>query len=376
MGKDKSSQLIPRPSDPLKPMRVMGRLIRRSIKRPGSTPGTLVHTGPQKVERTGIQFIDYDSGALQETTVADVRECFALKDTETVSWINIDGLHEVEVVRALGEHFGWHPLMLEDILSVGQRPKMEEYEGYAYIVLPMMSWNPEHEHVVEEQLSIVLGSNYVVTFQELPGDDFDVVRERLRQARGRLRQRRADYLAYALMDAVVDAYFHVLEKIGDATERLEVEVQTNPREQTIHRLHAIKRELLAVRRAVWPLREMLVTITRSDVGHFSKETRLFARDVHDHAVRLVDTVEVLRDLVADAVELYLSSATFRTNEVVKLLTMMASIFIPLTFLVGVYGMNFDYMPELRVWWAYPLLMGLMLAIAVGMLIWFRRKRWL
>ncbi|MCB9717249.1 MAG: magnesium/cobalt transporter CorA [Myxococcales bacterium] len=354
----------------------MGRLVRRSVKRPGAAPGTLVHTGLQKVERTRVRTLDYDVERLTESELGDIEECFPLKDSPTVSWINVDGLHDVELIRELGEHFGWHPLMLEDIVSVGQRSKMEAYDGYLYLVLPMLSWDPEGRHVVEEQLSLVLGERYVFTFQERFGDVFEEVRGRLRAGRGRIRSRGADYLAYALMDAVVDHYFTVLEKVGDVTEEIEGEVLDDPKHSTIGRLHSLKRELISVRRAVWPLREVFSRLLRAEDEHLSSETRIFQRDVYDHTVQVVDTVEALRDVVSGTVDLYLSTVGYRTNEVMKVLTIMASIFIPLTFLAGLYGMNFDYLPELHVHWAYPVLLLSMAAIAVSMVVFFKRKGWL
>ncbi|HSG08175.1 MAG TPA: magnesium/cobalt transporter CorA [Longimicrobiales bacterium] len=368
--------LIPDAINPIHQMKVMGRFVRRARKKPGAPPGTLVHTGEQKVERVRIRYLDYDAGQLSEAELPDIDACAPFKDSPTVSWINVDGLHDVDLIQRLGERFKWHPLMLEDIVSVGQRPKMEEYEGCVFMVLPMLSWDAERRQVVDEQLSLVLGERYVFTFQERFGDVFEGVRERLRNARGRIRSRGADYLAYALTDAVVDHYFHVLEGIGNVAEELETEVVDAPSQSTMHRLHALKRELISVRRAVWPLREMLATLVRSGEDVFTEETLLFMRDVHDHAVQVAETVESLRDVVSGGIDLYLSNVGYRTNEVMKVLTIMASIFIPLTFMAGLYGMNFEYMPELHLWWAYPALLVLMAAVGGGMVVYFRRKGWL
>ncbi len=292
-----------------------------------------------------------------------------------MSWINVDGLHDIGLLEKVGERFGWHPLMLEDILSVGQRAKVEEYDDAVFVVLPMLSWDAEHKQVSEEQLSMVLGKNYVFTFQEREGDVFDEVRARIRSERGRIRKAGSDYLAYALMDAVVDAYFRALEGIGDVTEALEEEVLLDPQEHTMHALHALKRELIAVRRAIWPLRDIMNSILRNENGLFSKTTRIYLRDVHDHAVQVLDTVEALRDVSSGMVDLYLSTVSYRTNEIMKVLTIMASIFIPLTFLAGVYGMNFEYMPELKIHWAYPALIGVMVVLGGSMVAYFKRKGW-
>jgi magnesium transporter len=372
----KRAHLIPRSIDPIRRMRVVGRLVRRVVKKPGSAPGIVVHTGQRKVEKVRIRFLDYDEQQLNDAERPTIDECLTLKDLPTVSWINVDGLHEVDLIRRLGERFGWHPLVMEDIASTGQRAKMEEYDDYVYVVLPMLSWNPEGGHVEHEQLSLVLGPNYVVTFQERYGDVFESVRERIRSTGTRIRTRGPDYLAYALIDAVVDHYFQVLETIGDHTERLEEQVLAEPREEIMHELHHVKRELITVRRAIWPLREMLSSLQRSETTLFTDQTRVFTRDVHDHAVQVLDTMEALRDVVGGMIDLYLSSVSFRTNEIMKVLTIMASIFIPLTFLAGIYGMNFDNMPELHVSWAYPALVGIMAVVGGGMVLYFRRKGWL
>jgi len=374
--KPRLPHLIPDAINPIHRMKVMGRFVRRAVKKPGAPPGTLVHTGEKKVERVRIRYLDYDAGQLSEAELPDIEACAPFKDSPTVSWINVDGLHDVDLVRRLGERFNWHPLMLEDIVAVGQRPKMEEYEGCVFLVMPMLSWDTGRSQVVDEQLSLVLGERYVFTFQERFGDVFEGVRERLRNARGRIRNRGADYLTYALADAVVDHYFHVLEAIGDAAEVLETEVLEAPSQGTMHALHSVKRELISVRRAVWPVREMLAGLVRSGEEIFTDETLLFMRDVHDHAVQVAETVETLRDVVSSGIDLYLSNVGYRTNEVMKVLTIMASIFIPLTFLAGLYGMNFEYMPELHIRWAYPALLGVMVVLGLGMVAYFRRKGWL
>jgi magnesium transporter len=293
-----------------------------------------------------------------------------------VSWINVEGLHDVDLIREIGERLHVHPLVLEDVVSPGQRPKLEEHEGYMYIVIPMLEIDPASATVQDEQLSLILGHDHVVMFQERPGDDFDPVRERIRAAGSRIRSRGADYLAYALLDAVVDHYFTVLESIGDAAEGMELEVLEDNSPRTMHRLHALKREMLMVRRAVWPVREMLNALIRTESPLIGDATKVYLRDVYDHAVRIIDTVEVLRDVVSGLIDLYLSSISHRTSEVMKSLTVMASIFIPLTFIVGLYGMNFAFMPELRIPWAYPVLLVVMLTIAIGMLWHFRRRNWI
>ncbi len=376
MGRRKKQHLIPDVINPVHQMRVVGRMMRRAVKKPGLSPGTLVHTGVQKVERVRISYMDFDAERWSEGEVDSIDACFPFKSSPSVTWVNVDGLHDVDLVRRVGEHFGWHPLLQEDIVGTGQRAKVEEYEDYLFVVLPMLSWDAERHQVEQEQLSLVLGEGYVFTFQERVGDDFDPIRERIRTAKGRIRHRGADYLAYALLDVLVDRCFQVLEAIGDRAERLEERVLANHDQDTMIDLHALKRELIGVRKAVWPMRDVMARMVRDEEDMFTPETEVFLRDVHDHAVQVVETVELLRDVVSGAVDLHLSMMTARTNEVMKVLTMMATIFIPLTFVVGIYGMNFDYMPELRIWWAYPSLLLAMAALAGGMVFYFRKKRWM
>jgi magnesium transporter len=354
----------------------MGRFVRRQIKPHGSTPGTLVHTGRKKMERTRITFLDYDAGHFAEAEVDDLAHVLPFRDSPTVSWVNIDGLHDVELVRRIGDHFGVHPLVLEDIVHVGQRPKAEVYEGYLYVTLSMLGWNAEARQVEDEQLSLLAGENWVLTFQERIGDVFEPVRVRLRQTKGRIRQRGADYLSYALVDAVVDRYYGVLEPLGEHADELELEVMDDPDEGTVRRLHHVKRELVAMRRAVVPVREVANDLMRTESTLVADDTRVFLRDVQDHALQLADAVESLRDVTSGLMDLYFSTVSQRTNEVMKVLTIMASIFIPLTFMAGIYGMNFEHMPELGVPWAYPALWGAMILVGGGMVLWFRNKGWL
>lgn len=357
-------------------LRVIGRFVRRHTKHPGTAPGTLVHTGPQKMEQVRVSLLDYDEQELTEREPESISQVFPLRDSPTVTWVNVDGLHDVALVQEVGDHFGIHPLVLEDVLSVGQRPKAEEYESFLYVVLPMLGWNAEGGHIEEEQVSLVLGPNWVFTFQERVGDHFEPVRDRLRQAKGRIRARGADYLAYALIDAIVDHYFQVLEAIGGATEELELEVLEDPTPMTMQRLHHLKREMVVMRRAVWPLRDMVNGLVRTDSTLVQQTTRVFLRDVYDHAIQIIDSVESLRDVISGILDLYLSNLSNRTNEVMKVLTIMATIFIPLTFVAGVYGMNFEHMPELSVPWAYGAVWGVMILMALVMLAFFRRKGWL
>jgi magnesium transporter len=296
---------------------------------------------------------------------------------EGVLWVNVDGLHDVALLEKLGATMGFHPLVMEDVASVGQRPKLEEYDDHLFIVVHLLQAAGTPVRIADEQVSFIVGPGYLFTFQEDVGDVFDSVRERIRAGKGRLRERGSDFLAYALTDAVVDSCFQILEKMGEAAEEIELEVLAErPGEDSMRRVHDLKRELLVLRRSVWPLREMVGSFLRVESKLVDDSTKVYLRDVHDHSYQLIDTVEILRDIASGMRDLYLSSMSQKTNEVMKLLTIMASIFIPLTFIAGVYGMNFNYMPELIQPWGYPAALLFMLAVALGLLWFFRRKGWI
>lgn len=360
----------------LRPSGVVGRIVNRVHKAPGSAPGTLQHTGARKVDEVSIRLMDYDAEGIEERTLASIEESFALAEQPPVSWINVDGLHDVSVVEAVGERFGIHRLALEDVLSTNQRPKVEEYENHFLVVLKMLSFDGEAERVVTEQLSLIVGPTFLFSFQERTGDVFEPVRERLRHGKGRIRARGTDYLAYALIDAIVDSYFRILEQVGDRIEELEEKVLGQPTQQVLHRIHHLRREMLILRRAVWPLRETVGQLYRGEVPHVTQETQIFLRDVYDHTVQVIDTVETLREVLTGTMDLYMSGVSNRMNEVMKVLTVIATIFIPLSFFAGLYGMNFDHMPELHYRWAYPALLVFMASIAGGMLFYFRNKNWI
>jgi len=329
----------------------MPRLVKKRSKKVGLPPGTLVHIGEKKRERTTITILDYDERHLQEQEIKTVDECLPFKDKPTVTWIDVDGIHEVEILEKLGDSFGLHPLVVEDILNTDQRPKMEDFGDYIFIVLKMLYYNDKNDEIGTEQISLILGPNFVISFQEREGDVFDPIRERIRSEKGRIRKMGADYLAYALVDSIVDNYFIILEKLGEKIEFLEDELVTNPTPET---LQAIRGES--------PL--------------IQESTGIYLRDVYDHTIQVIDAVETFRDMLSGMLDIYLSSVSNRMNEVMKVLTIIATIFIPLTLIAGIYGMNFRYMPELEWPWAYPMLWLIMLGIGVLMLIYFRRKRWL
>ncbi len=369
-------QVLNGAAHPLKAARLMGRLVQRSAQKPGTAPGSLVHSGPKKMEKVRLRLFEYDADEIKETELSTVDEAFPIRDDPPVGWLNVDGLHDPELLRKVRDYFDLHLLLMEDVVTVDQRPKMDEYPGCLYLLVPMLSFHSDTLTVQSEQLSLILGPTWVLTFQEREGDVFEPVRERIRSASGRIRSRGADYLAYALLDAVVDRYFVILEKLGDVTEEMEPRVLADPIPRTLQQINHLKRELLLMRKAVWPLREVLNAFGRTESPLVEAGSRAFIRDVYDHAVHVIDTVETLRDLASGMTDLYLSSVGQKTNEVMKVLTLVATIFIPLTFLAGVYGMNFEFMPELKIRWAYPALWGVMLLVAGGMVWYFRRRKWI
>ncbi len=350
-------------------------LKKRSVKA-GMPPGSLVHIGETHAEAVSIDLIGYDADTFEELRFQTVDDCLLHLERPGITWVDVEGVHDVEIIRHLGERFSLHPLVLEDIVNTVQRPKIEDYGAYLFIVLRMLKPTGGGEFS-SEQLSMILGPSYLFTFHEgIQGDVFDTVRERLRNGKGKARGMGADYLAYALIDAVVDSYFSVLEDLGERIVNLEEELTLAPDPTTLHEINNIKKEIIFLRKAVWPLREAVSFLERGDSDLLSSSTRLYFRDVYDHTVQVIDTVETYRDLLSGMLDLYLSSISNRINEIMKFLTVIGTIFMPLTFLVGVYGMNFKHMPELEWHNGYFLLWGLMIGISILMIIYFRRKRWL
>jgi magnesium transporter len=354
----------------------MPKLIKKRSEKAGLPPGSLVHIGEKKAETPKITVMDYDETHFQEKEIKTIEECFLFKDKPTVTWINIDGLHQVEILEKLGECYGLHPLVLEDILNTDQRPKMEDYGEYLYIVLRMLNYNDKSSEIESEQISLVLGPNFVFSFQEREGDTFNPIRDRIRNSKGRIRKMGADHLAYTLLDSIIDNYFIILEKLGEKIEFLEEEVVTQPGPETLQTIHHLKREMIFLRKGVWPLREVISGLERGESSLIKESTRIYLRDVYDHTIQTIDTIETYRDMVSGMLDIYLSSISNRLNAVMKVLTIIATIFMPLTFLAGIYGMNFKYMPELEWRWGYPVIWVIMVGIGVSMLLYFRKKKWL
>lgn len=356
----------------------MARFGNRRSRKAGLPPGSLIHVGERKAEKTKITIIDYDEQSYQQKEAGSVEECFVFKETATVTWINIDGVDDAGIIGRVGECYGIHPLILEDIMTTAQRPKMEDMGSYIYIVLRMLSSAKGSAEVQSEQVSLIVGPNFVISFQESAslGDVFDPVRDRIRTGKGRMRKLGADYLAYALIDAIVDNYFVILEKLGERVEVLEEELVTAPDQKTLHEIHALKREMIYVRKSVWPLREVVSGLARAESPLVKETTGIFLRDVYDHTIQVIDNIETYRDMLSGMIDIYLSSVSNRMNQVMKVLTIIATIFIPLTFLAGVYGMNFKHMPELEWRYGYFVIWGVMIAIGIVMLIMFKKKKWM
>ena len=355
----------------------MPRFVRKTAQRTaGLIPGTLVHIGEKRTEETRISVIDYDETQLEEKEVKTCEECFPFKDRPTVTWINVDGIHDMAVVEKLGNHFGLHPLLLEDIVNTEQRPKLEDFGSHIFVVLKMLSFNKESNELEAEQVSLVFGSNFVLSFQERVGDILDPVRERIRKAKGRVRKSGADYLAYALIDSIVDGYFAILEQLGERIEDTEQELSAHPTVETLQSVRAFKKEMIYLRKSIWPLREAVNSLERGESPLVHESTGIYLRDVYDHTIQIIDTVETYRDMLSGMLDIYLSSMSNRMNEVMKVLTIFASIFIPLTFVAGIYGMNFKFMPELEWPLGYFAALGFMAAVAASLVVYFRRKRWL
>ncbi len=352
-------------------------LAKRRSAKAGLPPGTLVHIGRERQGTARVSVISYDEARYEEKEPAGAAACAGLGAVPAVTWISLEGIHEVDILEALGASFGLHPLVMEDILNTEQRPKVEDYAEYLYIVLKMLRFDGAAGEVRGEQISVVLGRNAVLSFQEgIEGDCFDSVRARIRGEKGRIRKAGPDFLAYSLIDAVVDNYFTVLEALGERIEDIEEELIADVTPATLRKIHRAKRDLIVLRKSVWPLREVISFLERGDSPLVHQGTRLYLRDVYDHTVQVIDTIETQRDMVSGMLDVYLSSVSNRLNAVMKVLTVIATIFMPLTFIVGIYGMNFRYMPELQWRYGYLYVWVIMISVGAAMFLYFKRRRWL
>jgi magnesium transporter len=351
--------------------------MKKISKKTGLPPGTLVHIGEKKSEKVRITIFEYSEELFQQREIEYIDEYLPPQDAAVTTWVNIDGLHRLDIIEKTGKLFNLHPLTLEDIVNTGQFPKIEDYEDYLFIVLKMLYFNETSNEIEVEQVSMCVGSNFVVSFQEeIKRDVFDSVRARIKNGKGRMRKMGADYLTYILIDAVIDSYFLILEKLGEKIEDLEEKVVNEPKEQVLHEIHRFKREMIFLRKSVWPLREVVSSLERGGSKLIHESMHIYLRDVYDHTIRIIETIETFRDILSGLLDIYLSSISNRINAVMKVLTIIATIFMPLTFMAGVYGMNFKYMPELEWRLGYPLIMLVMAFIGISMLLYFRRKKWL
>ncbi|WP_430468523.1 magnesium/cobalt transporter CorA [Winogradskyella ouciana] len=342
----------------------------------GQVPGTLVYTGKKSDKDFQVECFDYTKDDIEETILLNIEDAVNYKDTDSVTWINVDGLQHIDKIEDIGKQYDLHPLVLEDIVNTTQRPKIDEYEDYLFVVLKMLYYDA-NEEIVIEQVSFVLGKNYVLTFQEAEGDVFGTIRERLRYANGRIRGLKSDYLLYALIDAVVDNYFSIIETLGNKIEDLETELFTgHAREDVNIEVQQLKREILKVRRAIFPLREIINRIEKGDHPLIYKRTITYYRDIYDHLIQVSENIDIYREMIWSLMDMYMTTISNKMNEVMKVLTIMSSIFIPLSFLAGLYGMNFEYIPELKYRYGYFVLLGVMFTIFIGLLIYFKRKNWL
>lgn len=341
----------------------------------GLPPGALIHVGERRSEHVHLTLIDFDRENLEIKKIDSLEAAVPSWKTPSVSWINIDGLHDINIMETAGKLFGIHPLILEDTLNTHQRPKIEEFENLLYCVLKMLDYDEEKEEILNEQVSLILEEDLLISFQERPGDVFEPIRERIKSSLGRIRRSGPDFLMYSLMDAVVDKYFNILEHLSDKMEKLEESLLKNPEQTIVNEIYRLKRQLLEVRHAVWPLREAVTRLRHGSSILVKEDTYTYLSDLYDHIIQVIDTVETYREMVAGMLDLYLSSVSNRMNEVMRILTVIATIFIPLTFIAGVYGMNFRYMPELEWKWAYPCVWVIMTGIGLLMAGWFKRKKW-
>jgi magnesium transporter len=342
----------------------------------GKSPGTIAYIGEQKMEKVRVELIYYNKESLEQTELVQISDLDAIEPDSNIFWLNIYGLHNHQILSDIGSYFNIHPLVLEDIVNTDQRPKVELYDHFTYVVLKMISYDTDKSRMNYEQVSMLLGSNFVITFQEQEGDLFNPIRERLKNEKGRLRNNGADYLLYAINDIIVDHYFIVHEKIQDQIDKIETEVMRNSGDEHIEEIHHFKREVIQLRKSIWPLRDMIQVLQRNENELIAESTLLYLRDVQDHILHVIEAVEALRDMSTSLMETYYSTISQRMNEVMKVLTMIATIFIPLSFIAAVYGMNFESMPELRWQYGYISIWVLMIGLAGMMVVYFRRKKWL
>lgn len=347
-----------------------------SVEKADQLPGNIANDSKDVVSNITISIIDYDKQSYSERQVLNVEECFAPQKKNNVRWIDVDMLTDPSVIAQIGQHYHLHPLLQEDITEMGQRPKIEEFEEYLFIICKMLSYDDIIEEIKFEQLSIILTKDTVITFGERPGDVFEPVRDRIRNNKGLIRSEDPSFLVYSLLDIIVDNYYLVLENLGDRIEDIEDKVVEGPSPKILSKVHDLKVEMIILRKAVWPLRDVVAHMERCGSPLLSDTARLYLHDIYDHTIQVMDSVETYRDILAGLLDIYISSISNRLNEIMKFLTIIGTIFIPLTFIAGVYGMNFRLMPEIEQWWGYPLALFIMASTAGAMIWYIKKKGWL
>jgi len=354
----------------------MARFFKKSEESKGLAPGSLIFIGNKKMENILIRVIDFDEKNLKEAELKSIVDGKEFKERETVSWINIYGLHDNKVMNEIGEIFDLHPLLLEDIMNTGQRPKLEEFDNCLFLVMKMLRFDKVQKKIIAEQLSMVISKTFLLTFQEQPGDVFEPVRERIRKQKGRIRASGIDYLAYALLDTVVDNYISVIENLGDEIEEIDDEVLIDPKPSVMEKINLYKREMNYLRKSIRPLREAILQLNKLDSEFIREETIQFLKDLQDLLTQATEAIDTYREMLSDQLNIYNSSMSNKMNEIMKVLTIFAAIFIPLTFIAGIYGTNFEYLPELHFRYSYFIFWGVMILVAGSLLIFFKRKKWL
>jgi len=350
--------------------------LRNGKKKLGAPPGSLVHVGERNVENAVITVVDYHPDGVIETVLQSPEQCLPFKETSTVTWINVDGLHDVKMIERFGQLFNIHPLILEDVLNTGQRGKIEEHEEHQFVALKSIQYDAGSDRLREEQVSIVCGRNYLISFQEQPSGLFQPIIDRLRNRTLKIRRRGVDYLMYALVDTVVDNGFGILEIIGEKLETLDDINLESVTQEHIQAVFDLKKKIFAMRKSIWPMREISSAVLKGEFDLVDDTTLIYFRDVNDHIIQIIEAIDVYREVVSSMIDTYLSTLSLRMNQVMKVLTIAASIFMPLTFIAGVYGMNFRFMPELEWRWGYFAILGTMLVLIILMLAAFRRKKWI
>lgn len=350
------------------------KLFKRRYSPPGTPPGTLISKDVSR-EKANIKIISYSSGEYEELEVESAEECKEYVGKREVTWINVDGTQDIEVLEDFGENFGFHSLAIEDVINTGQRPKVEDFGDYIFLIVRFFDKTEITSSVNLQEINVFIGSNFILTIQD-KSEVFEPVRQRIKESRGKIRNMKADYLAYAIIDLIVDQYFPVMESIGERIESIDDELQEEPSAEIVNEIREIKRELILIRSSNWPMRDIISKLQREESKLISDTTDIYLRDVYDHTIQIADIVESYRDILSEMFNVYLSVTANSTNEVMKILTIFATIFIPLTFVVGIYGMNFEYMPELRWKPGYFVVIGVMVIISIAMLRFFKKRGWL